>query len=116
MSFVGLVHTCTIRRSSRALDAAGESIDSMSDLATGVACRFYRPDAKELVATGGQVVVTHRLMLPYGQDVHEKDVVTAITDNQGTVLASEAAVNGVYRDPAGQRHHMECDLTEVRTF
>ena len=116
MSFPGDNHTCTIQRATLLLNGIGEEGLTWANLATSVRCLFYRPKGVENVTVGGPIPLTHRLMLPYGQDVTEKDRITSIVSEDGTTLATEAAILFVAYDPSSQQHHVECDLHEVRTF
>ncbi len=114
MSFPGADATCTIKRATLSLDPAGDEKHEFAALATGVPCRFYRPKGKDAFSTDGPQAATHRLWLPFGQDVTEKDIITDIVADTGATLATQAFIAFHDADPANQQHHVELDLNEVR--
>ena len=116
MSFPGAEHTCTIERPTVGLNAIGEQEETWAAIATGVACRMYRAAGSDEFTQGGPVTGTHKIMLPFGQDVTEKDRITSVVSRYGTTLATEASILFVNADPSGQGHHVEVELHEVRTY
>ncbi len=76
-------------------------------VASGVACLVQMLGATEQIREGQAVVTSHRIFMPYGQDVRETDRVT--------VGSTTYEVKAIDKDTAGQQHHIEVMAKEVRT-
>lgn len=102
----------TIERATTSVDALGQdSISSWSTLHSSLPCRVWT--RAELETANGSIFVNnagHRLMIPLGTDITEKDRVTAVKDRKGTSLISNTMqIRAVIR----RTDHKEIHLTEI---
>lgn len=108
--------TCSIQRATVSTDSGGGEDPSWANIATGVPCRVWQLQERERHQGVANVVVTHKAVFPYRQDVTEKDRLTNVASADGTALFSVADIESVDPDAGGVGDHLEVNLKEVRTF
>lgn len=73
---LALPDTATIKRPVRTVDAAGGTSETLTTVASGVACRVARERPREVAQGGTQVVLAEWVVsLPYGTDVESGDLI-----------------------------------------
>ena len=116
MSFESLQNaTCTIQSASSGQGDGGGEEEVWSNIATGVQCRVWQLNADEQFRGTGEILVTHKGTLPYGQTVSEGHRLTSVVSADGTTLISVADIEAVNPDAGAQQHHVEVMLKSVRT-
>ena len=117
MSIASLMEsTCTIQSATIGDDGAGGESITWSNLVTGVACTTWQLKADERYEGVGNVVVTHKGVLPFGQTVTEKHRLTNVVGPDGTTIITTADIEGVDHDPGKQQSHVQVALKSVRTY
>lgn len=99
-----LIHTCTIKRRSTSAtqDKWGASTETISELATDVACLIQqREETIEFMRRGEKFVSRHLGFFKIDAGLREDDVVVFEGDEYQVLSVADAA---------GQGHHLECAL------
>lgn len=68
--------TCDIKRAANTKDSIGGTSKAWSTLAANVRCRIRTMTGREIFFRGGEgVSATHKIYLPAGTDITEKDMI-----------------------------------------
>ena len=115
-----LTQTCTIKRwdsdepPAQDADTGQPVLNAPIEVATLVPCRLVQVQANEVEIDRKMVVSQFDIYFPYGQDIGQHDFVTALVDDLGTTVLSEARVRTIDKNPSGGSHHTKGTLTEVK--
>lgn len=86
-------HTCTVVRPSGAHSWDSEGTDAAG---VGYACHYSARTSRETNDGGQRLVVTETVMFPVGTDIQSTDRITAVVDQLGSSLITEArSIDGV---------------------
>ena len=120
MSFSSmLIHRCTIQRymPTGGTDTMGHPLAAWTNLATNVKCNLQWRPVTELKNDGLVAVASSELLfVPKGQDITEKDRVTAVVDIDGVSVDSNIFNVTEVRLLRGKNreHHKQVILLRVR--
>lgn len=117
MSFAShLLHTCTIQRATRSEDAYNNVVEAWSDIAADVACRFVAKTKTIFVSETAEkaVVVSYLLLVRADADVQDRDRVSKVTFEDGTVEERTFAIESLLKRRGRALHHQSAQLKVVQ--
>lgn len=111
-----LIHRCAIQRATRTLDAYGNAVETWSDAATNVACRLVAKTKTVFVGEQAEkaVIVTHTLLVRRDADLRDRDRISQVTYEDGTVETRTFAVESLLNRRSGSLHHKSAALSVVQ--
>lgn len=110
-----LNHTCTIERATETLDAYRNARQTWSAVATGVHCRLVEKQAQERANERVESVVTtvYKLLMGPEEDLRERDRISHVTLEDGTVIVDTFIVTGILARRARVMRHQTALLGRV---
>lgn len=111
-----LIHRCTIERAQRTLDAYGNAVETWSAVDSDVPCRLVEK-AMRAVRTElaeNMVLKTPLLLLGAGADVQERDRITGVTFEDGTVTTRVWNVSALLNRRSMTLYHKSAVLEVVQ--
>ena len=110
------LHRCTIGRASRVEDAYGNVSETWSDVETNVPCRFVEKSMalEQNERAENAVVKQPMLLLGAGVDIAERDRISGLTLEDGTVLTRVWHVESLLVRRAYAAHHQTALLKVVQ--
>lgn len=111
-----LIHTCTIQRATRTTDAYGNVVETWSDAATDVACRLVAKTKTVLVGETAEkaVLVTHTLLVRGDADLQDRDRISQVTYEDGSVETRTFVIESLLNRRGGALHHQSAVLKVVQ--
>jgi head-tail adaptor len=111
-----LIHTCIIQRATRTTDAYGNVVETWSDAATDVACRLVAKTKTMFVSETAEkaVLVSYLLLVRGDVDVRDRDRVSQVTYEDGSVETRTFSIESLLNRRGGALHHKSAFLSVVQ--
>lgn len=109
------IHTCTIQRATETEDAYRNKVEVWATVASNVPCRLVEKQQRlaNSERVESMVVTTHLLLVGSETNIVERDRVSQVRLDDGTIVNSTFSVKSLVMRRANALHHKSAALVKV---